>query len=108
MENKLSSTKEVVVRLEGLPELVELVSSYQHRIDILMQFVEDVFIAVSTPETVHYYFEDKYDCVDLADDALSGLAELLARHRACLEFFRANGIQPERVFGGIVHCEIGS
>lgn len=103
MENKVSPAKapvEVVVRLDGLPDLVEMVAEFQRRVDLLSEFAEDVLIAVLAPESVHHFIADKYDEFDFADDALDGLSELLARYRACLEFFRSNGIHPGQVFGG--------
>jgi len=89
----------VTIRLEGLPDLVAMVADLQNQIDTLKAFAEDVFKAVLLPEEVHYYIEDKYEDFDYCDDALTGLAELLARYRAMLAFLKKNGIAPEQVFG---------
>lgn len=97
----MTATKQegITVHLEGLPDLVAMVADLQHRVDLLEAFAEDVFKAVLIPDSVMFFIEGKYAELDYCDEAVDGLAKLLAKYRAMLEFLNKNGIPPEKVFG---------
>lgn len=90
-----SRSPESKVQITGLPELVDAIAGMQAEIDMLNDFVDEVFILALRPSDVRYYFEDRFE--GRAAEAVEVLSKHMRDYRKILEFLRVNGIDVNRI-----------
>lgn len=87
--------KKQEIKVTGIPELIDSVSAMQAEIDMLYDFAQDVLITLLIPDSVRYYFEDRYEGV--VSDALDALSKHMYGYRKILDFFKRNGIDINKI-----------